>query len=338
MDENNNIAIIDYRGEIKENLHRVDLVVVNSEGEVLYGFGNIHKEILARSSTKPMQCVPVVESGAADAYQYTKKEISVTCASHSGERRHVDTVKGILEKAGLPVEVILTGGLDLQPKYGNPEGINDEPNNIRHNCSGKHSGMVATAAYLGEDITNYPDLDHPVQQRILDVIADITTYPRENIKIAIDGCGVPVHGLPMTYLAKGFARMTDPERYFDENRAKAISRVTDAMMTHPEMVAGEKRFCTEFMAAAKGTWFGKVGACGVYIAGDMKNKIGICAKSEEGNADIVASALLHAISTLGLDENNFVDTLEHWLKPKTYNARRQEVGQRVPIFTLKKGE
>jgi len=329
-----NIGVVTWRGSVAENLHRIDAAVVSSDGRLLYGFGNPNKWICARSSVKPIQAISVLESGAADHYQLTDEEISQLCASHNGERIHVDTVKGMLDKAGLPYECIQTGGQDIKMEYGNPDGINDEPRNLRHNCSGKHSGMVLTAAHLGEDLSTYYEVDHPVQQRILDNLSLVTGYPREKISIGIDGCGVPVHGMPLKYFAQGFARMTEAEKHFGPEKGAIIDRITHAMTKHPYYVAGKNRFCTEFMEAAGGAFFGKVGAQGVYLAASYEDKIGIAIKCEDGGSEWVASALIHIIKQLGLDRTGFTDKLQHWYRPISYNARGQEVGYSEAIFQL----
>src|SRR5699024_6351149 len=107
------------------------------------------------------------------------------------------------------------------------------------NCSGKHSGMLATAIHMNEDTDTYFEVEHPVQQRIIDVIADICDTPKEDITLSVDGCGVPVHLLPLRQAAYGFARLAQPG---SDSHDDALKRIRDAMIAYPERVAGTDRF------------------------------------------------------------------------------------------------
>ena len=144
-----------------------------------------------------------------------------------------------------------------------------------NNCSGKHSGMLATAKHMGESLEDYYKTDHPVQQRIMEVISDLSETPVDEIEIGIDGCGVPVHGIPLKNLALGFAKMANPSS-FPEKRKNAIEQVTAAMMAAPEMVGGTDRFCSDFMRIEEGRMFGKAGAEGVYCIGDIETGLRNC--------------------------------------------------------------
>ncbi|MDF2532256.1 MAG: hypothetical protein K0Q65_1837, partial [Clostridia bacterium] len=198
-----------YRGDLVDLTHIGHVAVVDYTGKLLYHYGNPDRVTFARSSAKPIQAIPVVESGAADAYGLTDREIALLCASHSGESFHVDAVRSILQKAGLTDKYLQCGThypfADYAAQELRSKGL--KPETVHCNCSGKHSGMLITAKYLNEDLDTYYKPEHPVQQRIMKTIAEICEYDEEKIITATDGCGVPVHAMPLYKFAQGFARL-----------------------------------------------------------------------------------------------------------------------------------
>lgn len=328
-----------YRGGRVESSHCGHVAVVNSKGELLYSIGDPNRITYARSAIKPIQTIPVLETGAADSFGLTNPDISLLCASHSGEAQHTDRVLAILKRAGIEegalqcgthiphaqdtYKALLAAGKDLTPLY--------------NNCSGKHTGMLITAKYMNEKLEDYYKPLHPVQQRILKTLSEITDYSIEQIEIGTDGCGVPVHALPLERLAYGFARMADSSK-LGEKRAKVVDRITTAMMEHPEMVGGTGRFCTDFMGSCDGRLFGKAGAEGVYLIGDRQTGLGIAIKIEDGNGRAVYPAALETLKQLGIIDEQQINRLMHHYRPVLKNARQENIGELVPSFTLQKCE
>lgn len=326
-----------YRGKRVESSHFGHIAVVDSDGKLLYSVGNPHRVTYARSSVKPLQALPVVETGAADHYDLSEQDLSLCCASHSGEAQHTNRVLDILRRGDInesslqcgthiphahdTYKSLIAAGKDLTPLY--------------NNCSGKHTGMLITAKHNRETLEDYYLLSHPVQQRILNVISEVTDYPIEKIEIGTDGCGVPVHALPLERFAYGFARMARPYS-LGEDRAKAANRITAAMMKYPEMVGGTGRFCTDFMKAANGRLFGKAGAEAVYLAGDKETGIGIAIKIEDGNGRAVYPTVLETLRQLGFLDEEQLNRLMHHYHPALQNARRENIGKLIPSFTLQK--
>lgn len=233
---------------------------------------------------KPLQTIPIVETGAADHYQLDEADLALCCASHNSEEQHTDRVVRILERAGLNEEA-LSCGTHIpfsQRIYKKLIVEGKEPTPLYNNCSGKHTGMLITAKHMEESLENYYALEHPVQQRNLQVMAEVADYAKEKIGIGTDGCGVPVFAMPLERLAYAFARMADPVK-LGEKRASVVERITSSMTAHPEMVAGTDRFCTDFMRVGEGRFFGKLGAESVYCLGDKETGIGIAIKIEDGD-------------------------------------------------------
>jgi L-asparaginase II len=324
------------RGSIVESTHLGHIAVVNSEGKLLYYNGDPNRVTFARSSMKPLQAVPIVETGAADFYQYDQADLSLACASHSGEAQHTDRVLAILSRLGLTTDSLKCGTHPprWQEAYEKLMKEGKEVTSEFNNCSGKHSGMLATAKFMEESLEDYYQIDHPVQKRILEVISNLSEIPINEIEIGIDGCGVPVHGIPLRNLALGFAKMANPET-LPENRKKAIEQVTAAMMAAPEMVGGTDRFCTDFMRVEDGRMFGKAGAEGVYCIGDKETGIGIAIKIEDGNARATSPVAVEVLKQLNLLTDRQLELLEDYHYPNLKNARQEVIGQLRPTFSLK---
>ncbi|MEH7334550.1 asparaginase [Neobacillus drentensis] len=323
------------RGNVVESIHNGNVAVVDAKGQLLYYAGNPKKIVFARSSMKPIQAIPVVETGAADHYDFSDADLSLCCASHNGEKMHTDRVLTILGKAGIGDTSLKCGThpprwpdtykeLILQGKEVTP---------LYNNCSGKHTGMLITAKQMNEPLENYYSFNHPVQQRILAAVSEMTEYPNDEIEIGIDGCGVPVHGVPLENLAHGYAKLARPDE-LPEKRRNAIRRITKAMVTTPEMVGGTDRFCTDFMKAGKGRFIGKAGAEGVYCIGDLEKGIGIAVKIEDGDGRAAYPAAVEVLKQLNLLSEQQIELLMNHYRPKLHNCREEEIGELVADFKL----
>ncbi len=318
-----------------ESIHRGHIAVVDHKGNLLYSAGNPDQMVFARSSMKPIQAIPLVELGAADHYEFNDADLSLCCASHNGEPQHTNRVLSILERIGLK-ETDLKCGTHLPRWQESYKALIKQGKDITplyNNCSGKHSGMLTAAAYMNEPTQNYYEINHPVQQRILHVISQLSEYPIENIEIGIDGCGVPVHGLPLVKHAFMYARMTRPEILGDK-RGEAVKKITMAMTTAPEMVGGTDRFCTDFMKVANGRLFGKAGAEAVYCIGDNETGLGIAIKIEDGNGRAMYPVAVEVLKQLKLLEVPQLDQLEDYYHTKVKNARNEVIGKIMPSFQL----
>lgn len=325
------------RGPLVENWHRGHVAVVDWQGKLLYSAGDPYHITYWRSSAKPFQALPVVESGAADRFGITPRDLALFCASHNGEEMHTETVKGIFAKLGKDPALLQCG---VHMPYHAPTAkamlrAGQEPTPLHCNCSGKHSGMLALCVHLGYDPGTYLEPDHPVQQLILDYIADLTGYPRGEIAIGIDGCGVPVHGLPVYNMAWAYARLARPAG-LSPQRAEACRRVASAMIAHPEMVGGTDRFCTELMRAGGGQLVGKAGAAGVYCVGIMDEGIGIAVKCEDGSGRGRDPAVVEILAQLGYLDSGQLEALAKFHRPQNLNHRKEKCGEVIPVVRLKK--
>lgn len=324
-----------YRGPIVDLTHIGHIAVVNHEGELLHYYGDAKRVSYIRSCAKPIQALVALESGAVDAYSITEEELALFCASHNGEMVHSDTVKSILAKAGLGVELLQCG------THASLNGVVAQMlekqgvllDNSHSNCSGKHSGMLIGSHFLGDDIHAYLNLWHPVQQRILNTLSEICDYAKEKIVIGVDGCGVPVHAMPLNVFAHGIAKLAKPE-IFDEKRCDGVRRIIQAMVNYPYMVAGRERLCTDLMLTCKGRLFAKLGADGYYIVGLRDKGIGLSFKIEDGKIPIVEALAVHTLYQLGYINQAEFKALARYHKLEVKNHRGEIVGKTEFDFSL----
>jgi len=324
-----------YRGPIVDLTHQGHIAVVNYKGELLYSYGNPNRVTYIRSSAKPIQAIAAVESGAIDEYGITKQELALICASHNGEKIHTDTIKNILKKAGLSIANLQCGTHpSLNPDIAallKEEGV--VLDNANSNCSGKHSGMLLGSKMMGDDLDSYLNINHPVQQRILKTLSEVCEYDAKDIIIGTDGCGVPVHALPLNKYAHGLAKLSKPE-VFEKKREESVKRIIDAMVSFPYMVAGQGRLCTDLMATCKGKLFAKVGADGYYAIGIIGKGIGLTFKCEDGKIPIVEALAVHTLYKLGFITKEEFDALEKYHKIEVKNHRGETVGHTDFDFEL----
>ncbi len=287
------------RGALVESVHRGRLAVCDPHGNVLDAAGDPYAYVYARSSAKPFQALPLVLSGAADAFGLTETELAVACASHNAEEPHLAAVRSLLEKAGLTEDALQSGA---HPPLYAPEAAKlarggEEPRPIHGNCSGKHAGMLAVCAHEGYTTGGYRNPGHPLQRRILALLCEVCGLREDEVLVAGDNCGVPAFALPLRNLATGFARISSGEGLPDE-LARAALRIRDAMRANPFLVAGTGRLDTELMDATD--LLVKGGAEGVLAVGSPDGW-GMALKVSDGGGRAVRPAALAALAARGVE-------------------------------------
>ena len=326
-----------YRGDYKDLIYTGHIAVVDYTGKLLYSCGDPDKVAFARSSAKPMQAMCAFESGAVDAFGLEEREISLLCASHNGEEMHVEGVRSILGKAGLDESYLQCG--KHAPLYAPAAKALEEAgvaySEIHCNCSGKHSGMLITAKHMGESLGDYYTRGHNVQKRITNMIGDLCDYDPEKIVLGTDGCGVPVHALPLRNFAMGIARLAKPECLPGE-RAAYAKRITTAMRKYPLMMSGSERIDAALMEHLN--VYAKSGAAGYYIVGLMDQGIGIALKIDDGNGDVRNMVVVETLRQLGVINDENMHHFEKWAKQEVRNHKDELVGYTLVDFTLHKAE
>ena len=288
-----------WRGDHIESVHRGRQVVYSLGGKVLDSLGDPRCYVYLRSTAKPFQALPLVFSGAAEAFGITDEELAVVCASHNAEPKHLAAVRSILNKAGLSEADLQSGAHPpiYAPAAARLSRSGEKPRPIHGNCSGKHAGMLAVCAYAGWDLTRYRDPEGPLQKLIRRTVAKLCGLDSEAVQLAGDNCGVPVFALPLLNLALGFARLAAGSEGFPEDLSKATKKVRDAMRAHPYMVAGTGRFDTRLMQHTD--LVAKSGAEGVFAAGSPEGW-GLALKVSDGAGRAVAPTVLAALGRRGV--------------------------------------
>lgn len=328
-----------YRGNYIESGHDIHIAVVNTEGELVAYYGDPNRLTFARSSMKPYQAVPIVQSGAMEEYNLTERELSLFCASHIGEPYHRETVLEILGKIGLKEDHLQCGSHipRHQESYDELIRTGKELSPVFSNCSGKHSGMLAGVTKQKMEVSTYRDITHPYQQQILHILEEVAEYDSEKIGISVDGCGVPVHRMPLFKVALLYSRLAKVQDWKLDNPdlKQAIERIRVAMTTYPEMVAGSEQFDTDLMSVFDGRIVAKGGAEGVHCFGDQESGLGIAIKVSDGNARATSVASMEVLRQLEIGQEKLWSDLANYEEAPVLNARDETIGKIVPNFTLK---
>ncbi|SFR35836.1 asparaginase [Litoreibacter janthinus] len=291
-----------WRGDLLESQHLGHAVVCDSSGQVVEAWGDDEKVIYPRSSCKMLQALPLVESGAADAFGLTSEQLALSCASHKGAAIHTDRVQVWLNDLGLSVSDFRCGPQKPSDKDAHEALVRagKQPCQIHNNCSGKHSGFLTLTKHLGAG-SEYTQVDHPVQRAARSAFEEMTGEDAEFY--GIDGCSAPNFSTSVTGLARAMARMAKPT--VKGARAQASERLVNAMRTHPELVAGEGGACTELMRAMNGKVAIKTGAEAVYVAILPEQGLGMALKIADGGTRAAEAAIAGLLVKYGaLDANH----------------------------------
>lgn len=301
---NNPVLVEVLRGAVVESRHRGAAAVLDADGTVMARWGDIDQPVFPRSAVKAIQALPLVESGAADAYGFGDREIALACASHSGEPEHVQLAAAMLDKAGLAVDDLECGvhwSFRQDVAVAQARTI-DRPTAAHNNCSGKHAGFLCTCRHLDRDHRGYVALGHPAQDAVREAMEAVTGAVHSVDSCGTDGCSIPTYAVPLRSLALGFARLATGAGLGPE-RGRAARRIFSACMAEPFYVAGTGRADTRMMAAGKGRVFTKTGAEGVFCAAIPELGLGIALKCDDG-ADRASEVMVATVLALVLGEGD----------------------------------
>ena len=285
------------RGGAVESVHLGAAVIADRQG-IRWSAGDPARRIFTRSSTKPIQALPLIESGAADRFAVSPAELALACASHNGEAVHAACAGAWLDRIGLNVASLECGAhWPMREAAGRAlAAAGDVPSQLHNNCSGKHAGFLATARHLGEPLEGYIAADHPVQRRWLELVEELSGASLADGPIGLDGCRIPSPTLPLAALAGAYARFADPAG-LGAVRAAAIERIRSAIAAHPYMIAGESRACTRIAALTEGRVIAKIGAEGVYAGWIAEAGVGFALKIADGAMRAAEVAVIGLIRT-----------------------------------------
>lgn len=323
------------RGKTVESIHRGVIAVVDAEGKKIASAGDSSYFTFIRSAAKPIQALPVLETGAARRFAFSLEDLALMMASHSGEPEHVRIGRQIMDKIGLGPEMLQCG---THPPLHRPSAhellANGQAPNVFHcTCSGKHAGMLAIAKHMDVSLQDYFLPEHPVQQLMLQTIAAFADLDPAKVGTGTDGCGVPVFALPVERMAYIYARWADPAG-FDEERKKACLTLQEALTAYPELVAGTGRFTYDLMKVTGTKLLAKDGNEGVFCIGIPEKGWGIAIKIEDGHTRAVNPVVTETLYQLGILTTQEYAALITYQRKELKNYRGELIGEIRPAFRL----
>jgi L-asparaginase II len=316
----NPVLVETWRGVAVESFHRGAVAVVDADGALVASLGDIDRPIFPRSAVKALQALPLVASGAADAFGLSDEALAMACASHGGEPAHTQRVAATLAAAGLDETALECGAHwpshDATMRTMVRQGASISA--LHNNCSGKHAGFLCLGCVLDEGkdrrsfVRGYIDPEHPAMRVVTAALQAATGFDPANAPRGIDGCSIPTYAIPLRRLALAFARFGS-EVGLSPEHGRAARRLRQAVARAPFFVAGSGRFDTRVMERLGERVFCKVGAEGVYCAALPERGLGIALKIDDGGysraADVAMAALIETGVALDDDESRFIHSL-----------------------------
>jgi L-asparaginase II len=277
------------RSGLVESVHLGHVAVCTPDGTITAVLGDPDRMLFARSSMKPLQAAVSLSCAGEEV---SDEELAIMCASHNGEPVHVRAVRKVLSRAGLrPDALRCPPGWPLDMESASRIR---SPRPELFNCSGKHAGMLLACVRRGWDLPTYPRAAHPLQRRVRSAV--LAAAGRDDVRIGVDGCGVPVHGMPLSAMATMFARLAAPERL--GGLAVHVQRCTSAMRSHPYLVAGRSRTDTAIMEVSPDLVV-KTGAEGLACAAWLPEGLGIAVRVEDGGERASGPTMIRALYLIG---------------------------------------
>ncbi len=316
------------RNGVVESWHRGSAVVFDADGDMIYQAGEVNRSIYPRSSLKFFQAIPLVESGAAQAFGLGLEEIALACASHNAESIHIKTLVRWLEKIGLPTQALENGAEYPLFKAEKNRLIreNIKANQLHHNCSGKHIGMLNVARHLGLETSGYSEHTHPTQRLWMQAFSELAEIDVQALPWERDGCGLAAIYMPIQALARACAKISRVDKLKGVRR-QTMQTILGAVAAHPQMIAGTNRCCTDVIKATRGEVLVKTGAEAVYIAVVAKLGLGLALKIDDGSTRACNAALGALLLRINAIDSSLYDSLHQHFKPEIMNSQGYKTGE-----------
>lgn len=327
----NPLTIEVLRGGLVESRHQVHAVIADANGQVVDAWGDLDRLVFPRSSVKPIQALPLIETRAADHFTLSDAEIALACGSHGGTAIHIDRISEWLVRLDMDPSALECGpqrpmdqdAADALARLGK------RPTRLHNNCSGEHAGFLTTAKYLGEPLQGYSQVGHPIQNRVTRALVDFTGIEPPTTAFAIDGCGIPAIAFPIRALATAAARLVVPEVQ-SEQRREAIARIHRSMAAWPDMIGGPGRFDTVAMGCLGDEVILKSGVDGVFLAGSVRLGLGLFLKVEDGSREARDTASANLLRYMGVTDSSQDKALSDFFERPLQNTSGSVVGKIRP--------
>jgi L-asparaginase II len=341
------------RNGMVESVHRGDIVEVDASGRMLRVTGDPDRMVFLRSTAKPFGLLALLRAGGQREFDLSAEEIAVMASSHSGEDVHVRTIQAMFRRIGVP-QAILACSSDPTPldalTAARLARDGERPSQLRHMCSGQHSAFVLIAKLGDWDLESYWQPEHPAQEAYGEAVAAMYGVARATIRTALDGCGVLTYAFPLREIARAYAALADPSAiHADDPRAdlaRHLETVRDAMIAHPELVAGARdRLDTSLMKAAPGRVVSKSGMEALRGIGILRGRrgngaevaaSGMAIKIEDGDGHDRGtwSATVEALRQAGVLEGQALRILARYHRPVILDPHGRTGAESVADFEL----
>jgi L-asparaginase II len=321
------IEVVVRRGDIAESRHRLQAALSDPEGTLAACTSDPHVTTTFRSAAKPIQLLPLVERGHATRWGWSDEHLAVMASSHTGAMYHVALVREILERLELSSHHLACGFHEPLDPESRAQLASDPGSRsaLYNNCSGKHAGMLCLAISEGWPVEGYERPDHPVQRLMRRTVAEVCGLEPEALAVAVDGCSVSVFGLPLSRMARAYARLGAASPEGDE-RERALDRIRRAIQSFPLAAGGTGRLSTAVMQATASRLVAKGGAEGLECVAVPETGLGLAVKCEDGHERAMGPAVLGVLEHLGQLSEAGLERLAEWRRPRLRNHSGLHVG------------
>ncbi|HWN81520.1 MAG TPA: asparaginase [Candidatus Udaeobacter sp.] len=316
-----------------ESIHRGAIAVADARGRLVAQLGDVGLGAYFRSAAKPIQLLPLVESGAADRLGLGPRELAVAAASHSGSPAQVAAVETVLGRAGLDAAALACGYQEPRNRQNLARtlaGNGTDRSPIYNNCSGKHAGMLALAASLGAPAAGYLEPHHPAQAKILARTRELAGLEPEAAHFGIDGCSAPTLHATLAQMAAAFARLAVAA----EPAGSPAARIQAAMAAHPDMLGEPTSFNSVLAQVLGARLLAKLGAEGVFCVAIPSAGLGVALKIEDGAPRALGVVVMETLLQLGVVTSDELGPLAAHHRPVLKNWRETSIGELRPAFEL----
>jgi L-asparaginase II len=344
------VLVRQIRNGVVESVHRGDVVEADVNGRLIHAIGEPDRLVNLRSAVKPFGLVSLLRAGGQKEFDLTAEEIAVMASSHSGEDLHVRTLMAMFRRAGVPQGALACGTdgpLDaLTAARLARDG--ERPSALRQMCSGQHASFLLLAKMGGWEFETYWQEEHPAHMAYVEAVAECFGVAPARLVTSIDTCGVFAFAFPLHEIARAFAFLADPEQVAATDprapAARHLQVVRDAMLKHPELVAGTRdRLDTSLMKAAPGALVAKGGAEALQAVGILpgargagSRASGLAVKIEDGGGYERAgwAASVEALAQVGALGDQALRMLQRYHRPPSFDPRGSVVAEAVAGFEL----
>ncbi len=328
------------RGDRVESSHYGHIAVSDPQGNLVARAGDPETWVCLRSMAKPIQALPVITTGAARAFGFGDAELALFSGSLNGQDFQVELVAKVLARLGLSAENLHCGvhAPSHRPTAQALAKAGQSPTTLHNNCAGKHASMLALCVHHGWPVDDYLNTRHPVQQLIVQMIAQVTEVAADEITVAIDGCGAPVFYVPLAKVALAYAKFAAAAQGSQPagNLTDAMATLARACLANPRLIAGDGRLCTDIMQALPGRVVAKTGAEGGYALALVDRGLGAAIKISDGHARGLNPTAIETLAQLAVLTADAAAALGGYHRPVIKNHRQEIVGEVRPVFSLEK--